>query len=342
MSIKHLGSIPSKPDMLDFISKAGIPSDITIPVKTNNRQHILYVRNQGNFGTCVGFGSAAFKNIQEKIDQNLPVNGFSPLYIYTRCKEIDGIPNVEGTYPRTACNILREGILPENDLPYENLTNIFNLPKITPEMKEKAIPYRIDSYARIYNNDLLSLKQAIYLRGSVMAGLLVTDSFLRPEGGFLPEPSGVIHGGHLVDFVDYDDTLIHTYADGKTYKGFVLCQNSWGEEYGENGFVWIPYAFINWKDELNKYFIYEMWTGIDYINKPSMPEYWRVQLYAFKEKINAQKASVKLKSEGFPIYIFEKDGYYKIQCGAFSIKNNAEKLFNQLKSFGYDPWLIKY
>jgi len=341
-----LGCIPSKPDSRDFISKAAIPTDITLPVRTNNKRFVKYVRDQGIFPTCVGFGSAAYRNIQEEIDYNLPENGLSPLYIYTLCKQIDGIPNTEGTYPRCACEIMKEGVLPENDLLYSNLKNTFQLPVITQEMKNKAISHKIDSYALIKDNDLLSLKQAIYTQGGAIVGLMVTDSFINPENGkYIGPPNGTIYGGHLVTIIDYDDEMEYTFRNGKHYKGFLLVQNSWGKKYGDQGFAWMPYSLLKWKSDINLPFIYEMWSCIDYdnpIQPPEIKEFWRVQLYAFKNRDNAHKASIDLKSKGFDTYIFQKDGYHKIQCGAFTIEQNAVRLAEKLKNLGYNPWKIRY
>ena len=43
------------------------------------------------------FGSAGLKNVQEHVQKDYVEGGFSPLFVYTLCKQQDGIPYQEGT-----------------------------------------------------------------------------------------------------------------------------------------------------------------------------------------------------------------------------------------------------
>lgn len=345
------GCKPSPLDIRDFPSTAGIPTDIALPSKTNNRAKIKYVRNQNQYGTCVGFGNTALKNIQELNDSNLPDQGFSPLYLYTECKQIDGIPDQEGTYIRCAMKVLQSGILAEKDMPYSLLTDIHRLPTITDSQKQKAYPYRIASYAQVMDNDLIALKQAIFTQGGAIGGLLVTSSFVNPEGGkYINYPNGSYYGGHCVAFIDYNDNLEYTFRDGKHYKGFILIQNSWGN-WADGGFAWIPYDLLKWKmADTGQPFIYEIWTTMDYINNPAKPDvpveklkYYRVQLGAYSIKDNAYKAQQDMFNKiGWKAYVTYIEPYWKLQFGAFSIKSNAQKMSEQLKSFGFNNWVTYY
>ena len=40
-------------------------------------------------------------------------------------------------------------------------------------------------------------------------------------------------GGHAISAFGYDDE-----------KGALLIRNSWGEEWGENGYGWLPYEYV--------------------------------------------------------------------------------------------------
>ena len=61
------------------------------------------------------------------------------------------------------------------------------------------------------------------------------------ERGWIPLPSekdGVI-GGHAVVAVGYDDAKEITDS-----KGALLIRNSWGPEWGRDGYGWMPYDYI--------------------------------------------------------------------------------------------------
>jgi C1A family cysteine protease len=51
-------------------------------------------------------------------------------------------------------------------------------------------------------------------------------------------------GGHAVAAVGYDDGRLIESPTGKSTKGAILIRNSWGEEWGENGYGWLPYEYI--------------------------------------------------------------------------------------------------
>ena len=331
----NFGCVESPRDDRDYISTAAIPMDIKLPDRVSCRPEVKYVRHQGVFGTCVGFGGAAVKNIHEVFDNNLPDGGMSPLYLYSRCKQLDGIPTTEGTYIRIAMKALQEGMLPEKDMPYMMLTNIKRLPRVTADHLQKALPYRISSYAQVPRGDIEAVKQALFTQGPIMTCVMVTTSFNQPDGKCIGPMSGSQRGLHCITTVGYDDKMTAMVA-GKKYTGFVEVQNSWGPNWGDGGFAWIPYEVFK-----DTNFIYEVWSSIDFKN-PTPKQYYRVQLGAFRVKDNAENFAQKLKAAGYPIYIIQVDGLYKVQTGAFSVKTNAEKLKLDLKGKGFDAFITTY
>lgn len=63
--------------------------------------------------------------------------------------------------------------------------------------------------------------------------------------------------------IGYDDTKERT-IHGRHYKGFLECQNSWGEDYADHGFFWIPYEYITYRTkDLGMGFVMDMYTAID-------------------------------------------------------------------------------
>ena len=54
-----------------------------------------------------------------------------------------------------------------------------------------------------------------------------------------PKPTDSLEGGHAVVAVGYDDN----HKIGK-HTGALLIRNSWGREWGDKGYGWLPYAYV--------------------------------------------------------------------------------------------------
>jgi C1A family cysteine protease len=77
----------------------------------------------------------------------------------------------------------------------------------------------------------------------------VYDSFETPEvaqTGIVPMPKDTerMLGGHAVMAVGYDEK-----------KQYFFVRNSWGEAWGDRGYFYMPYAYLQ-----NKYLSSDFWT----------------------------------------------------------------------------------
>ena len=264
-SKEFYGYVPSPPDPRDFQFKAFAGTE-ALPEAFIRKAEMSPVRDQGKFGTCVGHAAWAIKEWQENQQQNTPQGGLSPRFIYQMAKQIDGIPNTPGTYPRIAFKVMQDyGDCPESVFPYSEMYRDYNLPRPPDNVIKAAEPYKISAYAQI--NTLDELKRAVIEQGPVMIGVMVTDSFVytsRMSNGtvYIPKPEGFLRGGHAITIVGYDNNI----QLGK-YKGGVLMMNSWGTSWGDKGFAWIPYAAWTepwWIDmDHGIPFVLEMWASVD-------------------------------------------------------------------------------
>ena len=76
----------------------------------------------------------------------------------------------------------------------------------------------------------------VLVLAAVAIGFQVYQSFMKigADGVMpMPKPSERVVGGHAVLVVGYDDG-----------KKAVLVRNSWGTKWGDQGYFWMPYAFI--------------------------------------------------------------------------------------------------
>ena len=92
---------------------------------------------------------------------------------------------------------------------------------------------------------LLETRQTLASFLPVMFGFTAYRSIQGCEGGRIPFPERgePVLGGHAVLAVGYDDTM--TIGSGDNEKtGAFLIRNSWGEEWGERGYGWLPYEYL--------------------------------------------------------------------------------------------------
>lgn len=260
----QFGMIKSPKDERDFLYSAyKAPKELPSKFYLEKTR----IKDQKNQGMCVGFSASTLKDKQERINHQGMNYETSSEFIYWESKKRDGIPNTEGTYPKIALQVLKDlGVCLENTLPFRNSPTPAT---ITNKMYEEAQNFKIQSYAKL--TSLQEIKQAIVDGKPVLGGLLVTDSFVTTEnGGFINMPSGYILGGHAILLDGFDDNMTHTYKDGKTRQGFFRLVNSWSESWGDNGYGWLPYDFVNFKSDLGMSFFDEAWSSIDII-KPTKP-----------------------------------------------------------------------
>ncbi len=109
--------------------------------------------------------------------------------------------------------------------------------------------YRLDPPG-IKMDELLKLIKLFLFSGlPSMFGFTVYDAIRQSgETGKIPfpAPGERILGGHAVVAVGYDDEMKiqNTNTGGKETKGAFLIRNSWGTEWGEAGYGWLPYDYV--------------------------------------------------------------------------------------------------
>ena len=80
--------------------------------------------------------------------------------------------------------------------------------------------------------------------------------------------------------------------------------------------------------------------GVKVEEDKDVKKLYRVQVGAYKIKLNATNMLNKLKNAGYKdAFIKQYGDLYKVQLGAFSVKKNAENLYNELKSKGFDAFI---
>jgi hypothetical protein len=209
-----LGYVKDAADTRDYTWRSTVlVQRIPLP-KRVVRKYLGRVLNQGDKPHCVAFSSASLKMHQERYEVGRYLN-FDPAWLYYECKKLDGIPNVDGTYLRTALDIMaKRGF----------------------KTKDGKAYYKVGQYVRL--ESLRQIKEALFMVGPVLFGIVVDSTIYDPRaGGMIAEPNDDTYGGHAMQIVGYDDEIRTTNG-----KGAFLVKNSWGASYGLKGYIWLPYS----------------------------------------------------------------------------------------------------
>jgi hypothetical protein len=166
----------------------------------------------------------------------------SPRFIYNECKKIDGMPREEGTTIRAAMRALaNRGVCQEKFWPYQ----AHQKDKAKDGAGSNAKKFRIITYARILN--LSELRLSVATKGPCVIGVEVFEGMMKTKTGLVPMPrrNETALGGHAICVVGYYDD-----------KGIVKFKNSWSDQWGRNGYGFLPYAYV-------ERYMMDAWSSVD-------------------------------------------------------------------------------
>jgi|GEM_PF-1330850 len=233
-----MGAIPSPPDDRDYPIAMFTPVPREFPEKFI-LSPLPKVKNQGMIGSCVPHSLVYTREIKEGLME------FSIGFLYGNREETD--IQTEGMIPRQALNSLRKyGDVPLEDFPWniEYKMAKAEIERRKDELYEKAYPYRISAYFRLYTED--EIKAALIDLGAVSATFPVYESFSSAEkSGIVPVPQKdeKLKGYHQMTIVGWDE------------KNWIVL-NSYGEKWGDKGMCYVP----------KEYPILEYWATTDTIS----------------------------------------------------------------------------
>jgi C1A family cysteine protease len=232
--MRKYGWVPDLRDVRDDKFLLTAPSMFVIPATSNLESLCSRVENQGARGTCTG---QAFADAMEMRDRWLGKDSveLSRLFIYYNERLLlDSIYEDSGARIRDGIKALRKwGVCNEELWPYD-IDRFTERPP--PEAYEDAKSRIIDKYRPVRN--LRDVKYALSMGFPVIYGFTVYDSFETEEvfktGNVpYPKPWERIRGGHANLFVGHNDD-----------RGILRSKNSYGVEFGDKGFLNIPYRFV--------------------------------------------------------------------------------------------------
>jgi C1A family cysteine protease len=184
---------------------------------------MIPVYNQGKQPSCVAHAGATVKEYLDLLDTKT-LTRYSKRFLYSLAKRNDGIPDVDGTWPRVAWQQLRSfGTVDETLVP-DDITlsrTDYNTVQVNFELQKNAQPRVLKSFALVSPLTWDSLKNAIEDYKLVPILIALDNSFFHTVNGHLTPPATRL-SGHEMFCYGYDEDHIYF-------------RNSHGEEWGNKG-----------------------------------------------------------------------------------------------------------
>jgi len=267
-----LGWIPDYPDFRDYtedtaevkeiLKPSGLPHPTagkksrkwpSLPAAVDLREWCPPIEDQGQIGSCTAQAGVGVIEYYERKAFGRHIDA-SRLFLYKVTRNLMKMKGDTGAYLRSTIGaMVLFGVPPEEYWPYTGDDKGFdNEPPAfcySFAQNYKTITYyRHDPPSATPEAIINKVKTYLAAGHPAMFGFTVYSSVEQAsDTGKIPFPSrrDKIEGGHAVVTVGYDDKIEikNRYSDEETV-GALLVRNSWGKDWGENGYGWLPYEYI--------------------------------------------------------------------------------------------------
>ncbi|HRY71530.1 MAG TPA: C1 family peptidase, partial [Phycisphaerae bacterium] len=235
-----LGAIRLEERLYDSVPLATIPGVAgNLPTSVDLSPDMPPAGNQGSQGSCVGWAVGyGLKGYQERVekrwDQRLSNHQFSPGFLYNRVKPDCNC--LKGTTVSDALNLLSQrGICTLDLWPYDQTDCC---PRSgTSQLDSAAWPYRIAYWRRVNFVDTSEMKAHLADKKPLIWTMKAYSSFTELWG-----PTRAVYDRTTTTMRGYHAVVVAGYQDS-TSRFKVL--NSWGPEFGSDGYFFVPYSFVN-------------------------------------------------------------------------------------------------
>jgi C1A family cysteine protease len=266
-----MGWIPDYPDFRDYTednerireileptgvllgAPPGKRKRAALPSAVDLREWCSPIEDQGQLGSCTANAGAGVIEYYERKSFGRHIEA-SRLFLYKVTRNLMKMRGDTGAYLRTTIGaMVIFGVPPEEYWPYTDAPKDFDgePPAFCYSFAQNyktLMYYRHDPASAGPDSIIGRLKAHLAAGHPAMFGFSVYSSIEQAgDTGEIPFPSprDRMEGGHAVVAVGYDDKkeIRNEHAD-KPETGALLIRNSWGKEWGEAGYGWLPYEYV--------------------------------------------------------------------------------------------------
>lgn len=238
----------------EILKKTGVTKRKTtkIPAKVDLRKWCSPIEHQGNIGSCTAQSGVGILEYFEKRSFGKIIDA-SRLFLYKTTRNLMKETGDCGGFLRYTMGAMALfGLPPEEYWPYDEDQFDEEPPAFCysyAQNYQSLQYYRHDPSETPRKTILESVKTHLAAGLPVMFGFTVYSSYVQADkNGMIPYPTKGerIAGGHAIVAVGYDDKLKikNENPGGPETIGAILIRNSWGKEWGEQGYGWLPYEFV--------------------------------------------------------------------------------------------------
>ena len=222
-------------------SMARIVAEVELPKHYDMREleRVTPVRDQGLYGTCWAFASLAALETTLTPQENLV---FSPDHM-SLCNSFSLGQNEGGEYTMAIAYMASwQGPVYESDDPYGD-------GKTNPDLKARK---HLEEAQILAPKDYVAIKEAIYKYGAVETSIYTQMKTANSWSGYYNRERATYYYNqeatcnHDIIIVGWDDDFPKEYFTiTPENDGAFICKNSWGTEFGEDGYFYVSYEDAN-------------------------------------------------------------------------------------------------
>lgn len=220
-----------RPDGLDFRDKMYVPTLVEVPTAIELADYMarkVPILDQGQEGACTGFGLATVAHYLLRSRGHQPdFTDISPLMLYDMARRYDewGGEDYEGS----SCRGAMKGWFKHGVCSATLWVRGGKVPRVLSEAVETDAANRpLGAYFRVNHKDIIAMHAAIAEVGVLYASATVHAGWEKVKKDGRIVLNSKVLGGHAFAIVAYDR------------EGFWI-QNSWGDDWGYQGFCHIGY-----------------------------------------------------------------------------------------------------